>query len=119
VRAEESRFGGCTASGKVCLAPAAALSVFQYNLKTGDMSGGVTPSIGYGITWSTSLVEVGAAVYAGVQFNKDRPDSASGSLLFSIARYLVFGPGFVMVQQPSGPAVFQGVFLLGTGSPVL
>jgi hypothetical protein len=118
VRAEESRFGGCTASGKVCLAPAAALSVFQYNLKTGDIAGGVTPAIGYGLTWKTSLVDLGAAVYAGVQFSRERQNTASGQILFSGARYLVFGPGFVMLQQTTGPAVFQATFSVGTGSPV-
>lgn len=100
----DSKYGAC--KGNFCLAPALALQAFQYVPSTGDMTGGVTFSGGYGVVWHT-LVDLGFAIYGGVQFSRDKPFTAQGIGMFSVANYFAFGPGFQMLGQPSGPAKFQ------------
>jgi hypothetical protein len=105
----DSKYGGCFGdTGSVCVAPAVALQAFVYNFHTGDMSGGVAFSGGYGIIWHT-LIDLGVAVYGGVQFSTEssKAASAQGSLMFNVANYVAFGPGFLMLHRSDGPADFQ------------
>lgn len=100
----DSKYGKC--SGNFCLAPALALQVFQYIPSTGAATGGVSFNGGYGVVWHT-LIDLGLAFYAGVQFSSDRPVQAQGLMMFNIANYFAFGPGFQMVGQSNAPAKFM------------
>jgi hypothetical protein len=100
----DSKYGGC--KGNFCLAPALAIQAFQYVPSTGDTTGGVTFAGGYGLVWHT-MIDLGLAFYAGVQYSRDKPFTAHGLAMINIANYVAFGPGFEMLGQPSGPAKFH------------
>lgn len=100
----DSKYGSCR--GNWCLAPALAIQALQYVPATGDMTGGVAFAGGYGVVWHT-MIDLGLAFYAGVQFSRDKPYTAQGTMMFNVANYFAFGPGFLMLGQPSGPAKFQ------------
>jgi hypothetical protein len=103
-RPYDSKYGGCR--GDFCLAPSVAVQALQYVPSTGEMKGGVAFAGGYGIVWH-SIVDFGLAFHAGVQFSRDKPYTAQGFAMFSVANYVAFGPGFEMLGQPSGPAQFH------------
>ena len=100
----DSRYGKC--KGNICLAPALAIQAIQYAPATGNMVGGVAFEGGYGMVWHT-MIDLGLAVYGGVQFSRDKPFQAQGIAMINIANYFAFGPGFQMLGQPTGPAKFQ------------
>jgi hypothetical protein len=99
-----SKYGGC--KGNFCLAPALAIQALQYVPSTGDMTGGVTFAGGYGVIWHT-MIDLGLAFYAGVQYSRDKPFTVHGLAMINIANYVAFGPGFEMLGQSSGPASFH------------
>jgi hypothetical protein len=82
------------------------MQAFQYVPATGDMTGGVAFAGGYGVVWHT-MIDLGLAFYAGVQYSRDKPFTAQGLAMFNIANYLAVGPGFEMLGQSSGPAKFH------------
>ena len=100
----DSRYGSC--KGNFCLAPALAIQAFQYVPSTGNMIGGVAFAGGYGLIWHT-MIDLGLAFYGSVQFSRDKPFTVQGLAMFNIANYFAFGPGFDMLGQPSGPALFH------------
>jgi hypothetical protein len=102
--AYDSKYGACKRN--FCLAPALAIQVFQYVPSTGDMVGGLAFAGGYGVVWHT-IVDLGLAGYFSVQFSRDKPFTAQGLALFNVANYVSFGPGFQMLGQSSGPAIFH------------
>jgi hypothetical protein len=97
-----------TTVGKWTLQPAAALSAFQLNMKTGDYER-VALMGGYGITWR-GPVALGAAVYAGIGVSGTSPNAAQGNLLFNIEDWIAFGPGFQVFKGHDGSAIWQGLF---------
>ena len=100
----DSKYGGC--KGNFCLAPALAMQAFQYVPATGDMTGGVAFAGGYGLVWHT-MIDLGLAFYAAVQYSRDKTFTAQGLAMFNVANYFAFGPGFEMLGQQIGPAKFH------------
>jgi hypothetical protein len=105
----DSKYGTC--KGDFCFAPALALQAFQYNFDTGEMLGGVAFAGGYGVIWHT-WIDLGVAVYGGVQFSSanDNRTRAQTLLMFNVANYFAFGPGLLMLGRTNEKADFQPIF---------
>ena len=111
--AQTPQLGTCTASGQTCFAPAVAISVASYNFTTRDIAAGVTPQVGYGITYH-ALIDVGAAIYLGASVGQGQPNNMNMTVLGDVANWLRFGPGVTLIQGGSA----QFLFFIGTGSTI-
>jgi hypothetical protein len=109
--AETSPQLGTCITPSLCVQPAVAVSAFQLNLKTLDYER-VALSAGYGITYKTDKVNLGAAVYAGVGISKSTPNAPQASLLFSVADIFAFGPGVQTFKASDGSRIWQGLLTL-------
>ena len=109
-RADSAAYGGCLADGTTCFAPSVSLSLVAVSLKDGSVTSGVTPGLGYGVTWhSDKWYQVGASL--NISFR----DTTNGqaivpSAVFSFANYARLGLGW---QVSSGSRPFM---LIGVGS---
>jgi hypothetical protein len=93
------QLGFCVDAWHTCFQPAAALSAFQINLKTGDYQR-VALMAGYGGVWRGGPVDIGAAIYAGVGISATSPNAAQASLLFSFSDLAAAGPGVQVFRDP-------------------
>ena len=114
------QFGGCFAGGKACAGPSAAITVASFNLKTSEFSGGISPGIGYGITYAPSQwYAVGADLYASMRLGQGQPNQATFSIMGHFANYVFLGIGPSITQEPAGtPALVQWSILGGFGVPI-
>jgi hypothetical protein len=110
----DPQLGTCTASGSTCFAPAVAVSVASYNFSSKNIAAGVTPQVGYGLTYH-ALVDVGAAIYLGASVGQGAPNNMNLTLLADVANWLRFGPGVSLIQ--GGSAEF--LFFIGTGTNIV
>ena len=114
--ADGGQFGGCFAGGQLCAAPAVAVTVGQYSLTSGKFSGGVSPGIGYGLTYRPDQwYATGLAAYFAFTVGGSQPNEAIPSLMFSFANYVRFGCGVSIREQTDGPAKAEWRLLFGLG----
>jgi hypothetical protein len=112
----DSQFGGCFAGGKVCAGPSATVTVGEFNLSTSKFSGGVSPGLGYGLTYMPDAwYATGVAGYLAFSVGGEQPNHARPSLMFSFANYLRIGAGMAITEQPIG-TLKQWSLLFGIGS---
>lgn len=98
--AEGGQFGGCFAGEQLCAAPAVAVTVGEYNLTTGRFAGGVSPGIGYGLTYRPDRwYATGLAAYLAFSVGGSEPNSAAPALLLSFANYVRLGVGMLIREQ--------------------
>lgn len=116
-RADDSpQFGGCFAAGEFCAGPSAAITVAQFNLATSKFSGGVSPGLGYGITYKPYLwYATGVSAYLSLSIGGGQPSEAIPSLMVSFANYLRIGAG-VSITETDGPTRSQWRLMFGIGS---
>jgi len=112
--------GGCF-SPTLCVGPSASLTVAQFNLATSNFSGGVSPGIGYGLTWTPPTAPwsaVGADIYASTKLGQGVPNQVSFALMFHwLNAYLGIGPS--IIQGASGqPVTVQWSIMAGPGIQV-
>jgi hypothetical protein len=87
-----------------------AVTALQVNLKTFDYER-IALNVGYGVTYKTSTVNLGAAIYAGVGLSSNEPNAPQASLLFNVGELVAFGPGEQMFSDSvTGERIFQGLF---------
>jgi hypothetical protein len=99
----DSQFGGCFAGGTICAGPSATITVGEFNLSTGKFSGGVSPGLGYGLTYAPDQwYATGLAGYLAFSVGGSEPNHARPSLMFSFANYLRIGAGLAITEQPVG-----------------
>ena len=120
--AAESQFGGCFAQGRLCAGPSATITVGEFNLSTSKFSGGVSPGIGYGVTYAPDAwYATGLAGYLAFSVGGGQPNLAKPSLLVSFANYIRLGVSYSIAEQAVGTArAFSIAFGLGSdfgGSP--
>jgi hypothetical protein len=117
--AEGGQFGGCFAGGALCAAPAVAVTVGQFSLTTNKFSGGVSPGVGYGITYRPDQwYATGLAAYFAFSVGGSQPNEAAPSLLLSFANWIRFGAGLGIREQADGPARLEWVLRFGIGTDV-
>lgn len=106
----QPKFGGCLASGQTCFGPSVSISLVSIDLKSGSVTTGVMPGVGYGaIFFADQWYRAGVAGYTSFRDTADGQRMV-GSLVFSFAEYLRLGVG-----RQFGPSErFFG--LLGIGS---
>jgi len=112
--------GGCF-SPTLCVGPSASLTVAQFNLATSNFSGGVSPGIGYGLTYTPTVqawAAVGADIYASTKIGQGVPNQVSLALTIHwLNIYLGVGPS--IIQGASGqPVTVQWSFMAGPGVQV-
>jgi hypothetical protein len=118
--ARAEQFGGCFAGGKVCAGPSAAITVASFNLATSQFSGGVSPGIGYGVTYGKAeWYAVGVDLYASLRLGQGVPNQAAFTLMGHFARYVFLGIGPTVTQREAGQsALVQWSILGGLGVPI-
>jgi len=113
----DQQFGGCFAGGQLCAGPSVAITVGQFNLATSKFSGGVSPGVGYGVTYrQDQWYATGLAAYLAFTVGGSDPNQAIPSLMLSFANYVRVGAGVSITEQSSGPALTQWRLLFGFGS---
>ena len=121
LRANANQFGGCLSSN-VCLGPSASITLASFNLATSSFTGGVSPGVGYGITYSppnARWATVGVDIYASLKLGQSTPNQGSFSLMGHFADYIFIGVGPTITQRESGqPALVQWSILGGIGVPI-
>jgi len=109
--------GGCF-SPTLCVGPSASLTVAAFNLTTSQFSGGVSPGIGYGLTYTpptAAWAAVGVDVYASLRLGQGQPNQANFALMFhGLNVYVGIGPS--IVQGP--PTIVQWSIFAGPGVSV-
>ena len=111
------QFGGCFASGTICLGPSAAITVGQFNLSTSKFTGGFIPGAGYGATFMADTWHtVGADLYLSFVVSQGAPNNAIPTLMLSFANYLRVGLGYSITEQSAGAALKQPLLMFGVGS---
>lgn len=114
--ARAEQFGGCFAGGKLCAGPSATITVGEFNLATQKFSGGVSPGIGYGMTYAPERwYATGLAGYLAFSVGGAQPNSARPALLLSFANYLRLGVGLAVTERDVG-TLKQWSLLFGIGS---
>jgi len=114
--AAESQFGGCFAGGALCAGPSAAVTVGEFNLSTQKFGGGLSPGLGYGLTWQPDRwYAVGLAGYLAFQVGGGQPNSATPAFMLSFANYLRLGIRYSIAEQDAGTAR-QASVIFGLGS---
>ena len=118
--APSPQFGGCFASGKLCAGPSAAITVASFNLATSQFSGGISPGLGYGVTYAPDQwYAVGLDLYASLRLGQGQPNQATFSAMGHFANYVFIGVGPSITQEPTGtPALVQWSVLGGFGVPI-
>jgi hypothetical protein len=120
--ARAQTYGGCFAGGQLCAGPSASITVVQFNLATSTFQGGVSPGIGYGLTYtppSAPWAAVGVDLYASVRLGSAMPNQATFSFMGHAFNYLFVGIGPTITQEPAGvPALVQWSLLGGFGVPL-
>jgi len=115
-RAADSQFGGCFAGGQLCAGPSATITVGEFNLATQKFSGGVSPGIGYGVTYAPDCwYAVGLAGYLAFSVGGSQPNSARPALMLSFANYLRVGAGLSVTERDVG-TLRQWSLLFGVGA---
>jgi hypothetical protein len=109
--------GGCFSSS-LCVGPSASLTVAAFNLTTSQFSGGVSPGIGYGLTYTpptAAWAAVGLDIYASLRLGQGTPNQANlAIMLHGMNVYVGFGPA--IIQGP--PTVVQWSLFAGPGVSV-
>jgi hypothetical protein len=114
--AAAQQFGGCFAGGTVCAGPSATVTVGEFNLSTSKFSGGVSPGLGYGLTYMPDAwYATGLAGYLAFGVGGEQPNHAKPSLMLSFANYLRLGVGVAITEQAVG-TLKQVSLLFGIGS---
>jgi hypothetical protein len=114
-RAQE--FGGCWSGGIYCAGPSATVTVGELNLATGKFSGGVSPGLGYGVTWQPGRwYATGLAGYLAFAVGGGAANQARASFLLSFANYVRVGAGVSLTERDVGGMLSQWSLLLGIGS---
>jgi opacity protein-like surface antigen len=118
--APTSQFGGCFSAGKICAGPSAAITIAAFNLKTSEFSGGVSPGIGYGLTYEPDQwYASGVDLYASLRLGQGQPNAATFSLMGHFANYIFVGVGPSITQGATGQsAIVQWSILGGFGVPI-
>jgi hypothetical protein len=120
--ARAQSYGGCFADGKLCAGPSAAITVVSFNLADSTFTGGVSPGVGYGLTFtppSAPWANVGLDLYASIRLGQSLPNNATFSLMGHFANYLFVGIGPTITQEPAGQsALVQWSILGGFGVPI-
>jgi hypothetical protein len=114
------QFGGCFSAGKVCAGPSAAITIASFNLATSQFSGGVSPGLGYGLTYATDQwYAAGIDLYASLRLGTGQPNQATFSIMGHFANYVFLGIGPSITQRDAGqPALVQWSILGGLGVPI-
>jgi hypothetical protein len=109
--------GGCF-SPTLCVGPSASLTVAAFDLTTSQFSGGVSPGIGYGLTYTpptAAWAAVGVDVYASLRLGQGQPNQANLALmLHGLNVYVGVGPS--IIQGP--PTIVQWSIFAGPGVSV-
>jgi hypothetical protein len=114
--AADSQFGGCFAGGQLCAGPSATITVGEFNLTTQKFSGGVSPGIGYGMTYAPDAwYATGLSAYLAFTVGGGQPNSARPALMFSFANYVRLGMGMAITERDVG-ILQQWSLLFGLGS---
>jgi hypothetical protein len=120
--ARAQTYGGCFAGGVLCAGPSASITVVNFNLATSSFTGGISPGVGYGVTFtppSAPWAAVGLDLYASVRLGQSLPNMAMFSLMGHFANYVFLGIGPTVTQEPAGvPALVQWSILGGFGVPL-
>jgi len=119
-RAESPQFGGCF-SPTLCAGPSAAITVVSFNLADSTFSGGVSPGVGYGITWTPPAAPwaaLGTDLYASFRLGYGLPNQGAFSLMGHFADYLLLGIGPTVTQRAGQSALVQWSILGGMGVPL-
>jgi len=102
--------------------PSVAVTVAAFNLATSQFSGGLSPGVGYGLTYtppSAPWAAVGLDLYASLRLGQGLPNQATFSAMGHFANYVFLGIGPSVTQQESGkPALVQWSILFGFGVPL-
>ena len=114
------QFGGCFSGGTLCAGPSAAITVAAFNLSTSQFSGGVSPGIGYGLTYEPDQwYAAGVDLYASLRLGQGQPNAATFSLMGHFANYIFVGVGPSITQGATGQsATVQWSILGGLGVPI-
>lgn len=112
--------GGCF-SPTLCVGPSASLTVAAFNLATSNFSGGISPGLGYGLTYTPPTAPwsaVGADIYASTKLGQGVPNQVSFALMLHwLNVYLGVGPS--IIQGASGqPVTVQWSVMAGPGVSV-
>jgi hypothetical protein len=112
----DQQFGGCFAGGQLCAGPSATVTVGALNLATSKFSGGLSPGLGYGLTFAPDQwYATGLAGYLSFTVGGGEPNHAMPSLMFSFANYVRIGAGLAVTEQDVG-MLKQVSLLFGLGS---
>lgn len=109
VRADETpRFGGCLKDGTTCFGPAVSLSLVQLDLKTGKVTTGVAPGVGYGIQWfSASWYKTEVSIFASFRDTADGQRLVPSAVL-GFAEYGRLGIGY-QIGSKDRPFLLLGI----------
>lgn len=114
--AAAQQFGNCFASGKLCAGPSATITVGEFNLATSKFSGGVSPGLGYGLTYQPDQwYATGLAAYLAFSVGGSGPSNAKPSLMLSFANYIRIGAALAITEREIG-VLKQWSLLFGLGS---
>ena len=118
--APSPQFGGCFSGGTLCAGPSAAITIAAFNLSTSQFSGGVSPGIGYGLTYEPDQwYAAGVDLYASLRLGQGQPNAATFSLMGHFANYIFVGVGPSITQGAAGQsALVQWSVLGGFGVPI-
>jgi hypothetical protein len=121
IGANAAQFGGYL-TPSVFLGPSAALTLASFNLATSKFSGGVSPGVGYGVTYipvNAPWATMGVDLYASFRIDQGIPNQASFSFMGHFADYIFVGIGPTITQQETGtPALVQWSIVGGVGVPI-
>ena len=118
--AQSPQFGGCL-TPSLCAGPSASVTVASFNLSDSTFSGGVSPGLGYGLTWTPPAAPwaaMGADLYASFRLGQGLPNQASFAVMGHFADYLFLGVGPTITQRAGQSALVQWSILGGMGVPL-
>lgn len=114
--AAESQFGGCFAGGAVCAGPSATITVGEYNVTRAKFSGGVSPGLGYGVTYAPDRwYATGASL--NLAFSVGESSYAKPGLVLSFANYVRLGVAAYLYEGRREFAIVGGLGADFGGTP--
>ena len=117
--ARAAEFGGCWSSGVYCAGPSATITVGELNLAEQKFSGGVSPGIGYGVTWQPAKwYSTGLAAYLDFSVGGSKPNRARPALMLSFANYVRIGAALSITERTGQGMLAQWSLLFGIGSDI-
>jgi hypothetical protein len=80
--------------------PVAALTGYQYNVKTQVFQQGVSFGAGVGCRWTGWKVALGVEAVGSFSMNNNAPNAGQGNLILTVADNFGIGPGVQVFKDP-------------------